>query len=65
MILGVIYNTKDGIGYITIDNPKKANILDRETSNEISEVWKAKNQQGEWVEESRYLIQLGLDIRSG
>jgi|TARA_B100000686_G_scaffold355010_1_gene468997 enoyl-CoA hydratase/carnithine racemase len=39
VILGVIYNTKDGIGYITIDNPKKANILDRETSNEISEVW--------------------------
>ena len=37
--MGVIYNTKDGIGYITIDNPKKANILDRETSNEISEVW--------------------------
>lgn len=37
--MGIIYSTKNGIGYITIDNPKKANILDRETSNEISEVW--------------------------
>ena len=26
--------------YITINNPEKANILDRETSQEISEVWK-------------------------
>ena len=43
MILGVIYNTKDGIGYITIDNPKKANILDRETSNEFHGIFRRRH----------------------
>ncbi len=38
--MGVIYEKKDAIAYVTIDNPEKANILDRETSNQIAEAWK-------------------------
>ncbi len=38
--MGILYEKKKHIGYITINNPEKANILDRQTSNEISEVWK-------------------------
>ena len=38
--MGILYEKKKNIGYITINNPEKANILDRQTSNEISEVWK-------------------------
>ena len=38
--MAIIYEKKDHIGYVTISNPKKANILDRETSDEISDVWK-------------------------
>jgi enoyl-CoA hydratase/carnithine racemase len=38
--LGIIFEKKNHIGYITLNNPEKANILDRETSREISEVWK-------------------------
>ena len=38
--MGVIYEKKNHIAYVTINNPEKANILDRQTSNEISEVWK-------------------------
>ena len=34
------YEKKNGISYVTINNPSKANILDRQTSNEISEIWK-------------------------
>ena len=37
--MGVIYEKRDRIGYITIDNPEKANILDRSTCNQLSEVW--------------------------
>ena len=36
----VDYIRRDGIGYVTINNPSKANILDRQTSNDISEIWK-------------------------
>jgi enoyl-CoA hydratase/carnithine racemase len=36
----VVYEKRQKIAYITINNPEKANILDRETSHEISEVWK-------------------------
>ncbi len=36
----VNYEKKNGIGYITIDNPTKANILDREISLGIAEIWK-------------------------
>ena len=38
--MGVIYDKRDRIGYITIDNPNKANILDRSTCNSLNEVWK-------------------------
>ena len=38
--MAVDYEKKNGISYVTINNPSKANILDRETSNEISEIWK-------------------------
>ena len=37
--MGIIYDKRDHIGYITINNPEKANILDRETSNQLREVW--------------------------
>ncbi|MCH8062043.1 MAG: enoyl-CoA hydratase/isomerase family protein [Chloroflexi bacterium] len=38
--MGVLYEKKGHIAYITIDNPEKANILDRPTSDELSEIWK-------------------------
>lgn len=36
----VLYEKRDKIAYVTLNNPEKANILDRETSDEISQVWK-------------------------
>jgi enoyl-CoA hydratase/carnithine racemase len=33
------YEKRDGVAYITINNPEKANILDKKTSDAISEVW--------------------------
>ena len=38
--MGIIYEKKGPIAYITIDNPDKGNILDHQTSDEISEAWK-------------------------
>ena len=38
--MGIIYEKKKNIAYITLNNPEKANILDRQTSDEISEAWK-------------------------
>ena len=38
--MGIIYEKRDGIAFITIDNPEKANILDRQTSDEITAAWK-------------------------
>ena len=38
--MAVDYLKRDGIGYVTINNLAKANILDRQTSNDISEIWK-------------------------
>ena len=38
--MAVIYEKKNHIGYITLNNPEKANILDKQTSNELSEIWK-------------------------
>ena len=38
--MAVEYHKEKGVAYVTISNPKKANILDRSTSNEISEIWK-------------------------
>ena len=33
------YQKRDGVAYITLNNPRKANILDKKTSDEISKVW--------------------------
>ena len=38
--MGVLYEKKGNIAYITINNIEKANILDRATSDEIAEAWK-------------------------
>ncbi len=36
----VDYEKRDKVAYITINNPQKANILDRQISMEIAEIWK-------------------------
>jgi enoyl-CoA hydratase/carnithine racemase len=36
----ILYEKRDHIATITLNNPEKANILDHETSHEISEAWK-------------------------
>ena len=36
----VDFEKKDKVAYITINNPAKANILDRQISHEIAEIWK-------------------------
>ena len=33
------YEKRDGVAYITLNNPAKANILDKETSDAISQAW--------------------------
>ncbi|MGZ5729270.1 MAG: enoyl-CoA hydratase/isomerase family protein [Burkholderiales bacterium] len=33
------YQKRDGVAYITLNNPTKANILDKKTSDEISDAW--------------------------
>ena len=38
--MGIKYEKKNHIAYVTIDNPEKGNILDHQTSDEISEAWK-------------------------
>jgi enoyl-CoA hydratase/carnithine racemase len=37
--LAIDYVKRDGVAYITLNNPAKANILDKPTSDEISEAW--------------------------
>lgn len=37
--VGIVYEKRNQIAYITFSNPDKANILDRATSDEISEAW--------------------------
>jgi enoyl-CoA hydratase/carnithine racemase len=37
--LAIDYVKRDGVAYITLNNPAKANILDKQTSDEISEAW--------------------------
>jgi enoyl-CoA hydratase/carnithine racemase len=37
--LTVDYSKRDGVAYITLNNPAKANILDKRTSDAISDVW--------------------------
>ena len=36
----VDYAKRDKVAYVTINNPEKANILDRQISAEIAEIWK-------------------------
>jgi enoyl-CoA hydratase/carnithine racemase len=38
--VGIRYETRDQIAYITIDNPDRANVLDHETSDQLSEAWR-------------------------
>ena len=38
--MGVLYEKRGHVAYVTINNVEKANILDRETSNAIAEAWK-------------------------
>jgi len=33
------YEKRNGVAYITLNNPGKANIMDKQTSNQISEAW--------------------------
>ena len=33
------YEKRDGVAYITLDNPAKANILDKRMSDAISDAW--------------------------
>src|SRR5260370_14061300 len=37
--LTIDYEKRDGVAYITLNNPSKANILDKQTSDAISEAW--------------------------
>lgn len=37
--MAIDYVKRDGIAYITLNNPDKANILDKPTSDEISRAW--------------------------
>ena len=39
--MGISYEKRNQIAYITIDNPEVANVLDRHTSDELSEAWKS------------------------
>ena len=35
----ILYDTREHIAYITITNPGKANMLDRETASQLSAAW--------------------------
>ncbi len=37
--MGIKYEKRNGVAYITLNNPEKANILDKKTSDEISQAW--------------------------
>jgi enoyl-CoA hydratase/carnithine racemase len=37
--LAIDYQKRDGVAYITLNNPTKANILDKKTSDDISAAW--------------------------
>jgi enoyl-CoA hydratase/carnithine racemase len=38
-VVPIEYEKRDGVAYITLNNPGKANILDKPTSDAISEAW--------------------------
>ena len=35
----IVYEKRNGVAYITLDNPEKANVLDKATSDDISAAW--------------------------
>jgi enoyl-CoA hydratase/carnithine racemase len=35
----IVYEKRNGVAYITLDNPDKANVLDKTTSDDISAAW--------------------------
>ncbi len=37
--MAIDYEKRDGVAYITLNQPEKANLLDKETSDAISEAW--------------------------
>ena len=37
--MAIDYKKRDGVAYITLNNPAKANILDKATSDAISQAW--------------------------
>jgi enoyl-CoA hydratase/carnithine racemase len=37
--MAIKYEKRDGVAYITLNNPEKANIFDKETSDQISDAW--------------------------
>ena len=37
--MAIDYEKRDGVAYITLNNPEKANILDKPTSDAISDAW--------------------------
>ena len=37
--MAIDYEKRDGVAYITLNNPAKANILDKATSDAISQAW--------------------------
>ncbi|MFY0614825.1 MAG: enoyl-CoA hydratase/isomerase family protein [Hyphomicrobiaceae bacterium] len=37
--MAIDYEKRDGVAYITFNNPDKANILDKETADQISDAW--------------------------
>ena len=37
--MAIKYEKRDQVAYITLNNPEKANILDKATSDEISAAW--------------------------
>jgi len=38
--MAVDYETRDGVAYITLNNPEKANVLDKPTEHALAEAWK-------------------------
>lgn len=38
--MAIKFEKRGHVAYITLNNPEKANIMDRETSNELGEAWK-------------------------
>jgi enoyl-CoA hydratase/carnithine racemase len=45
------YEKPDGVAYITLNKPEKANILDKATSDEIAAVTRGRRtERGAWTE---------------